>query len=110
MLAAPVAMNANQRNGVRWNWAKRDVAHPQDSTITVDATVITRPQVIPVDSVMWLGRFNDLVDPVLGPQTQDSTGPCQVMSVNVTLNIKGRAVKQDVKLSRFRGNLPTGHG
>lgn len=110
ILGPPQAMNANQRNGVRWNWSKREVAGPHDSTITVDATVTTYPQLIPDDSVMWLGNFLNLLDPVLGPQTENTTGPCQVMSVKIVYNLKGRAVKQDLQLSRYRGKLPTGQG
>ena len=110
ILGPPQAMNANQRNGVRWNWTFEEKNQPQDSTVTVDAKVVTYPQEIPIDSIMWLGNCLMLTDPVLGPQTQDATGPCQVLSVTLTKNLKGRAVKQDLTLARYRGKLPDGYG
>lgn len=110
ILGPPQAMNANQRNGVRWNWTNREVQLSKDSTITVNAVVVTYPQSIPPDSVMWLGNYLNLLDPVLGPQIENTDGPCQVVSFKVTYNLKGRVVKQDLMLSRYRGKLPVGHG
>jgi hypothetical protein len=86
--------------GVDCRWVNRRTERPgpDGRPVAFDGTV-SLAELIPDDSVMWLGELKDWSD----------TGRQRLMTVTFvgeTPDVKGREVRYDYRLMRFRGSLP----
>src|SRR5262245_40593704 len=87
---------------VRWNDKKRLVLQPDGSTIAYDASIVLN-RILQIDSVVWLGRLDDLGDPVTPP----NSGLFFVKAMDKTPDIKNRFQRFEAMLMRYKGTLPT---
>lgn len=89
---------------VRWNDVESEALDRDGNTITLSAQVVVDRKITP-GSVMWKGDIADL--PSADTFSPDDDGSLhQVVRYNGTKDVKGRAIRQEVSLMRFKGSLP----
>lgn len=79
---------------VRWNDVFKQIVDPKGNIITIDAQVVVAVD-IPVGSVMWKGRLDDVINSSTLP-----TNYRAVIGFNGTSDLKGRETFREVFLSR----------
>ena len=95
-LAAPIEID------VRWNDQRHEATDSQGNTITLDGSVVLLIDV-DIGALMWLGTLSDWY--ATGSAGQD-TGLMRVVMFNATLDIKGRNVRREAGLKRYKDKEP----
>jgi hypothetical protein len=90
--AAPVELR------VRWSYTKRQTRDKDGNEVTTDATAVVDRLITP-QGLMWLGRLRDWAD-------DNSRDVMEVISQDVTSDVKGRATFYLVNLGLFKRSLP----
>lgn len=81
---------------VRWNNVLAEAVDAQGNSVKIDAEAVVGEPIM-IGSLMWLGRLVDY----------DGTNVMQTISYDATLDLKGRVARRQVKLMRFKGQVPT---
>lgn len=87
---------------VRWITKRSETLDPQGNTVQLDATVVVDRD-IAIGSTMWLGKLADWYGTGSGG---DASEVMQVVTFAKTPDLKGRAIRREVGLMRFRDSLP----
>ena len=82
---------------VRWVEKQQETTDPQGNLILSDVVVVV-DRVIPVNSIMWLGKEDDVADPPVDLH--------QVVRYNQTGDLKNRNIRRVVYLIRYSNELP----
>jgi len=96
---------------VRWVNTQTQRLDPDGNTVAVDAVVAVDRE-IAVHSIMWEGGYADLwaEDAGTGTGTGSEWSPAgdlmEVVSSHTAKDIKGRAVRRELGLKRFRTTMP----
>ena len=105
----PVPLLQSTMTGVRWLNKRRDVLDSQGNKVSTDAVVIAAREIV-VNSLMWLGSLDDLADDGYGTGTGTSDGPrsdlYEVISSDVTPDLKNRFTRWEMGLKRYKNRLP----
>lgn len=89
-----VELSPDNQDGVRWVEGVTEQISPEGTLVAASDTVhVNRSRVITVGSIMWLGALADVPSPI--------TNHREVIGVNATLDIKGRATKRNVTLQKI---------
>jgi len=89
----------------RWTWRRGQTTDKQGQTVATDADVaVCFPSEL-VGAIMWKGGLHEV------PGTADPPTPtsdiCVVLSEKVAYDVKGVAVRRELKLARWNDTLPT---
>lgn len=87
---------------VRWKHSRKESIGSDGTPIAIDATVVV-DRVIPVGSCMWLGELADWVGTGSNDDIKDVM---QVVSHNVTPDVRNRHTMYTINLSFFKDQLP----
>ena len=88
---------------VRWVYVKRESKDAKGNTISIDAEVVAAVSVV-VGSLMMLGTMESYVG--TGSAGGDAVEFMRVETRNWGMDLKGRIVRYEYGLTRFRGKLP----
>lgn len=96
-----------QEVAARWEKTARDAAGPNGSTLTLDASVALKVNV-PDGSILYLGQLSDLTGTGTGTgdYPADGTPLYVVVTRDEAYDLKGRVVRHEYGLQRYRGTLP----
>lgn len=86
---------------VRLVKGRRRAFNAQGQPVAIDATVVLDRDV-PTGSLFWVGTLLDLPD-----ELSDLTDLLQVASIRETPDVKGREVRREAMLVKFKDSLPT---
>jgi hypothetical protein len=86
---------------VRWQYRKSEAKASDSKKVSIDATVTTDRQ-YPLGSIFWLGEAAELPED-LG----DIKDLFEAVSYSNTPDVKGRDVRHELGLMRFKNTLPT---
>lgn len=84
---------------VRWNTNRAERLAPDGTTVTVDGTAVV-DQIIPIDSLMWLGTLEEWLGTGSG---LTDTELCVVKTFRDTPDLKARASFKEAGLMRYHG-------
>ncbi len=94
-LAAPVQIRC------RWIEGQTEFTGPNGVPIAINATIVVARD-IPVDSIVWKGRLQDMP----GTGYVPTGGLMQIKGKRTTDDIKGRNTRRTVMAARFNDTLP----
>lgn len=99
---APVELNPEDGNGVRWINRRSQVTAPDGQVITLDARIVTS-QEIKVNSIIWLGTLDEWNES--GSDGND-TQLHQVKIYSEVPDIRNRDYRYEVGAQRWKKALP----
>jgi hypothetical protein len=91
------------QTAVRWVYVKRESKDSKGNTITIDADVVAAVSIV-VGTIMWLGTMEQYIG--TGSAGGDAIEFMRVETRNWGVDLKGRIVRYEYELSRFRGKMP----
>lgn len=86
---------------VRWVWRQREIGDGKGGTVVLDASVVAGEEV-PVDSLLFLGTLEGVGGWYEAGSATDDARLCQVRTSTTTPDIKGRNVRYELGVMRFR--------
>lgn len=97
----PTTTNVAAEIRCRWDDTVRTVLGPDGNPLAIDATVGGLDRAIPVGSLMWKGRLEDMP----GTSQTPAQDVMRVVSYEETPDIRGRNAYREVRLSRTKDVL-----
>ena len=93
-----VKVSAGVEIDVRWQWKYQETRAPDGSVVETVASVVVDAD-LTIGGIMWLGRLADFVD--------GASDLYQIVQKKETPDLKNRATRRKVFLTRYRQTLPT---
>lgn len=75
----------------------------QGNDVQIDATVVSA-QDIPEGSLLWLGSLTDISGTGTGTDTTPDNNIMEVVSFDVTKDLKNRHTRREAMLARYKAN------